>query len=226
MDTLDAIEQDLGKLPRMGEATRLEFLKKLSRFGEIKPLEQEMLKEPESTCPVHREPLRLPCGLSACRYWVEQPWVKNCALNFMSSQSQQNLSVNQVSLLYRKSPVRVDSIFRRCFKVIQRHYLKDLIHNRGYPRFQFLTGFCVDCESKLTRDEILNPSLRVGFDFGYCSPECRKSYQPHTFDLEYFFQTRMENIVKVGAEFFNVYALEEILGFQANVLRARLEKSK
>jgi hypothetical protein len=54
--------------------------------------------------------------------------------------------------------------------------------------------------------------------------ECKKHYSPQYFEIEQFFESEFFRVIEVGAEIFNFYYLEEILGFQQNVLRNRLEK--
>lgn len=184
----------------------------------------QSFEEPDSVCPMTKEEVRLPCGLKQCRYWVEHEWAKNCSINFMATQEKENLSVEQVSLLYRKAPERVDSIYKRSFKIVQRHYLRDVIRNKGVPQFRYISGFCVTCQSKLLDNEITNPALRLDADFGYCSTDCKRQVPPSFFEIERFFQADFFRVVEIGSELFNFYYLEEMLGFQPNVLRNRLEK--
>lgn len=92
------------------------------------------------------------------------------------------------------------------------------------PRFKFLPGFCVTCQSRLTDEELADASLLLTDGFGYCTPECKKQYTPQYFEIERFFESEFFKILEIGAELFTFYYLEEILGFQPNVLRNRLEK--
>jgi hypothetical protein len=201
---------------------RKDLLLDIQKVAELH-LEPEVI-EPDSVCPVTKQEVIIPCQLTQCRYWVEHQWTKNCALNFMASQEVDQLSVEQVSFLYRKSVERVNSIYNRSFKVLQRHYLRDMLRNKGVPQFSFVPGFCVSCQSKLWEEDLADGNLRLTDQFGYCSVECKKQLPPQYFEIEHFFQADFYEIVKLGSELFNFYYLEDILGFQPNVLRNRLEK--
>jgi len=220
-DTLKIISEALEKFENLGLLERHQTLQDLKKFANIEPLVAE---EADSVCPVHKETLRLPCGLATCKFWVDQPWTKNCALNFMLAQKKEKLTVEQVSLLYRKSPRRVESIYKRSFKIVQRHYLRDTLRTRGVPQFKYIPGFCPACETKIFEDEPIDPALSLGHGHSYCSPECKKQHPPQYFEVEKFFESEFLQVVRVGSELFNFFALEDLLGFQPNVLRNRLEK--
>jgi len=207
----------------MDGSERLHLLKDIEKIAEIEKIEH---MEAESVCPVTKHATHLPCGLQKCRFWVDHPWTKNCALNFLLKQEKQKdrLSIEQVSLLYKKSPQRVESIYKRSFKIVQRHYLKKLLRTRSVPQFTFVEGFCVTCQSKLLEEDLADPQLVLGEGLGYCSSECKKQHPPAYFEIEKFFQTEFLRVVETGSELFNFFYLEEILGFQPNVLRNRLEK--
>jgi len=219
--TLEMIEKKLDQFEQLTALERKDVLHSLHKYAQVN---HHQFDEPESVCPVIKEEVRLACGLNKCRYWIDQPWTKNCAVNFMTAQGKENLSVEQVSLLYRKAPERVDSIYKRSFKIVQRHYLRDMVRNRGVPQFTYVSGFCVACQSKLLDEELTNSALRLDADFGYCSVECKKQFPPPFFEVERFFQADFFKVVEIGSELFNFYYLEEMLGFQPNVLRNRLEK--
>jgi hypothetical protein len=221
VDILKIINEALDRYDTLTPLEQKDLILKIQKFGAVMEHAPEL---PESVCPITHISLQLPCGLTKCSYWVDHPWTKNCALNFMSVHEKEQLTMEQVSLLYRKSPERVDSIYKRCFKILQRHYLRDLLRNKAVPRFHFYKGFCVACQSRLLQEEMDDPTLRLEEGFGYCSADCKKQYTPHYFEIEKFFEADFYRVVEVGSELFNFYALEEILGFQPNVLRNRLEK--
>lgn len=200
---------------RLGLIRGLQEVAKVETFDDTEPA--------VSVCPVTKQELRRPCGLQGCPFWVEHTWTRNCSLETMAQQNQDSLTADQVALLHRKSKERVESIYRRCFKILQRHELRDVLRNRTVKRFSFVAGFCVACETRL--DETPE-DLALGQGFGYCSPECRKDYTPHYFEIERFFGVDFWTVVEVGASLFNFYYLEELLGFQVNVLRNRLEKMR
>jgi hypothetical protein len=220
--TLKIINETFNLFPRMTLAERVGFLKDLKGVAEIKASTAEA--KAETSCPVLNEPLILPCGVEKCRYWVDQPWAKNCVFHYLAEQQREALSVDQVAFLYRKSPARVDSIYKRCFKIVQRHFLKDHLRNKDVPRFSFLPGFCVHCQTKLTEAELNDKNLALTEGFGYCTADCKRKYPPNFFEIEKFFESEFLKVVNVGLEMFNYCALEEILGLQLNVLRQRLEK--
>jgi hypothetical protein len=221
MPDLTIISERLKNFNDLLPKDRAEVFTQLKQIADISFIK---VAESESICPVHQEPVTLPCGLKKCRYWVDQPWTRNCALNFLATQEKENLTVDQVSLLFRKPPERVDAIYKRAFKIVQRHYLKDQVRNRGTPWFQYLQGYCVACQSKLLEEEILDPKLRLDVEHGYCSVDCKFHFPPQYYLVEKFFESDFYRVVEVGGELFNFYYLEEILGFQPNALRYRLEK--
>lgn len=180
--TLKIISEKLESYEKLNPFHRSELLKNLQQLATIEALPEKC--EGESVCPVTKEMLRRPCGLKSCKFWVDHGWTKNCALNFLLSQEKEKLSVAQVSLLYKKSPERVDSIFKKCFKIVQRHYLHDTLRSRNIPQFHHVPGFCVACESRLTAEETGDPTLRIDPQFGYCSTECKKQYPPQYFEIE------------------------------------------
>lgn len=218
---LKQISDKLDKFEQLSALERKDLLHSLNNYGKVTP---QKFDEPDSVCPITKEEVRVSCDLKGCRYWVDHSWTKNCSINFMATQEKENLSVEQVSLLYRKAPERVDSIYKRSFKIVQRHYLRDIIRNNRVPQFRYIPGFCVTCQSKLLEEEITNPNLRLDEDFGYCSSDCKKKFPPPFFEVERFFQSDFFKVVELGSTLFNFYYLEEILGFQPNVLRNRLEK--
>lgn len=223
LNILKDIDLKLSDYPDMSLRERHELLSKLSMLATLNFIEGEV--SDESICPYTKESLRVPCGLKKCMYWNPNPWVKNCSLNFLLNQKNaETLSISQVSLLYGKSPKRVESIYKKCFKIVQRHYLKSVLRERKIPQFKFIKDFCVTCQSTLLPEELENESLRLNEGFGYCSTECKKQYPPQYFDIELFFESDFFKIIEVGSELFNFYYLEEVLGFQQNVLRNRLEK--
>ena len=80
------------------------------------------------------------------------------------------------------------------------------------------------CQSTLLQEEIDDAQLYLGDGFGYCSLDCKKQHPPAYYEIEKFFEVEFLKVVDVGSELFNPFYLEEILGFQPNVLRNRLEK--
>lgn len=218
---LRSLETELTQYGDLDLTERHTLLKRLSLGADLESIPDT---ECDSICPYTKEALRVGCGLKHCLYWNPNPWVKNCSLNYLLRQKADALSIAQVSLLYGKSPERVESIYKKCFKIVQRHYLKTKLRERKVPRFKFLHGFCVTCQSRLTEEEIQDQTLVLADGFGYCTPECRKQYTPQYFEIERFFESEFFKIIEVGSELFIFYTLEEILGFQPNVLRNRLEK--
>jgi hypothetical protein len=221
--TLKLIDERLDQYESLTSWERKTLFSDLQQLGEIY-LTAGKLPEVESVCPVTKQELVAPCQLKGCRYWVEHSWTKNCALNFMAAQGVDQLSPEQVSLLYRKSVERVKSIYSRSFKITQRHYLRATLRNKGVPQYQHQPGFCVACQTKLLSEDLADEALRLQDGFGYCSSECKKQFPPNYFDIENFFQSDFYRVIQIGSELFNFYYLEEILGFQPNVLRNRLEK--
>lgn len=205
-------------LSSMDRKNLLQDLQRVSLVDVMAPL-----KEPQSVCPVTRVGLVVPCGLTECQYHVEHEWTLNCSLNFMHQQPREGLTFDQVSLLYKKSTPRVQSIYRNCFKLIQRHYLRDSLWNQGVPRYTFKPGFCVTCQTSLACEDE-SKALWIDEEFGYCSADCRKQFPPQYFDVERFFQADFYRIVEAGHQLFPFHYLEEILGFQPNALRNRLER--
>lgn len=220
--SLKALEKELRVYTDLDVEGRHNLLKNLSELADLNHLEETPTCD--SICPYTKEALRIPCSLKKCLYWNDNAWVKNCSLNFLLNQRADALTVPQVSLLYGKSPERVESIYKRCFKIVQRHYLKNVLRERKIPRFKFIPGFCVTCQTKLLPEELENPSFCLNEGYGYCSTECKKQYPPQYFEIEKFFESDFFKIIEIGSELFNFYYLEEILGFQPNVLRNRLEK--
>lgn len=223
LDTLKIISQRLTEFDRLDSTLRFQTLQDIKKFALI---EQTPKSEAQSVCPVHKQEIRAACSLRACKFWVDHGWTKNCALNFMLNQQKDKLTIEQVSLLYKKSPQRVESIYKRSFKIVQRHYLKDLLRTKGAPQFTYVAGFCVTCQTRLLEEELSDPQLSLGGGHGYCSPDCKKQHPPQYFEIERFFEAEFLKVVEVGLEFANFYFLEELLGFQPNVLRNRLEKMK
>lgn len=221
LSELQDLDRELSRYGELSVTERHTLLRKLSPGADLEILPES---ECESICPYTKEPLRVACGLKGCLYWNDNAWVKNCSLNYLLRQKADALNIAQVSLLYGKSPERVESIYKKCFKIVQRHYLKTKLRERKIPRFKFIPGFCVTCQSRLTDEELADATLILTDGFGYCSPECRKQYTPQYFEIESFFESEFFKIIEIGAELFNFYYLEEILGFQPNVLRNRLEK--
>lgn len=219
---LKELNAELIRYPELDVSSRHILLKRLGQIADIEKLTKS--NACESICPYTKEALRVACGLKTCPYWNQNEWTKNCSLNFLLKQEADALSIPQVSLLYGKSPERVESIYKKCFKIVQRHYLKSTLREQRVPRFHFLSGFCVACQSKLTEEELADPTLLLTDGFGYCTPDCKKTYPPNYFEIERFFEAEFLRIIEVGSEIFTFYYLEEILGFQPNVLRNRLEK--
>ena len=219
--TLKIIDEALDGYESLDSLARKELIQNIQKIAEI---ERKELAPSEFICPITKQGTVCSCNLQKCKYWVEHPWTKNCALHFMNSQQKGSLSTEQVSLLYRKSPERIDSIYKRCFKIVQRHYLRDTLRNRYIPQFKFIPGFCVTCQSLLVKEDLEDPNLRIDSQFGYCSVDCKKQFSPHYFEIERFFEAPFFRVVEIGSETFNFYYLEDILGFQPNVLRNRLEK--
>jgi hypothetical protein len=220
--TLKIIDEKLDHYDSLPAWEKKELLDRIQRLGDVQAYPET--PEIESVCPVTKQEVVIPCQLQACRFWVEHGWTKNCALNFMATQKVDSLSAEQVSLLYRKSVERVKSIYSRSFKITQRHYLRATLRNRGVPQYAFLPGFCVTCQSRLLPEDLEQEALRLQDGHGYCSMECKKQFPPNYFEIENFFQADFYRIIEVGSGLFNFYYLEEILGFQPNVLRNRLEK--
>jgi hypothetical protein len=231
-DTLKIIRQALEGYDSMDTAQRLNFIKSLSKVATV---DRVSTGDIDFMCPVTKEGVRSSCNLTQCRYWVDHDWTKNCALSFLTGQEEKKagtrqaktsdrLSVEQISMLYRKSAQRIDSIFKRSFKVVQRHYLRDVLREKGVPRFTFVEGFCVTCQSQLLEEELADPVLSLGDGKGYCSLDCKKQHPPAYYEIERFFEAEFLRVVEVGSELFTHFYLEEILGFQPNVLRNRLEK--
>ena len=216
------ISRELDRYTQMDSRERHGFLRIIQQHARIDVHEAQ--SPAPSTCPYTKEPLAVPCRLGKCPFWVNHPWTKNCSLNFLVDQAKENLTVEQVSFLYKKSSERVQSIYKNCFKIVQRHYLKDYLKTRGVPRFHFIPGFCVHCQSRLTDEEIQDPTLRLDQEHGYCSADCKKQFPASYFEIEKFFEADFFRVVELGGEIFNFYYLEEVLGFQPNVLRNRLEK--
>jgi hypothetical protein len=220
--TLKIIDEKLNRFDSLTVLEKQIFFTELQKIASVEQKTHE--EEIESVCPVTKQEVVAECQLKTCRYWVEHSWTKNCALNFMASQEIDALTVEQVSLLFRKSSNRIDSIYQQCFKIVQRHYLRDTLRNKGVPQYNFIPGYCVSCQTRLLEEDLANDALRLEHGHGYCSPECKKTFPPNYFEIEKFFQADFYRIIQVGSELFNFYYLEEILGFQPNVLRNRLEK--
>lgn len=221
IDKLKIISKALGNFDGMESIQRMQTLQEIQKIASV---EVTPKAEPQSVCPVTKTELRTACELRGCKFWVNHGWAKNCALNFMLNQQKDKLTVEQVSMLYKKSPQRVESIYKRAFKIVQRHYLREVIRSRSVPQFTYLPGFCPACQSQLLEEELEDPQLSLGNGHGYCSPECKKVHPPAYFEIERFFEADFLRVVDVGSELFNFFYLEEILGFQPNVLRNRLEK--
>lgn len=223
LDTLKIISQRLQGFETLTSVERLEAIREIKQFAQI---EQIPPQAAQSVCPVTKQSIRAPCGLTTCKFYVEHAWTNNCALNFLLNQEKQKdkLTIEQISLLYKKSPQRVESIYKRAFKIVQRHYLKDLLRSRQTPQFTYLPGFCVTCQSSLLEEELGDTQLALGEGYGYCSTECKKQHPPQYYEIEKFFEAEFLRVVETGSELFNFFYLEEILGFQPNVLRNRLEK--
>lgn len=222
LDTLKIISKSLSEFERLDSRGRFQTLQQIKDFAKVEQIERS---EPQSVCPVTKQGIRAPCELRGCKFWVEHHWTKNCALNFLLNQEKKDrLTVEQVSFLYKKSPQRVESIYKRSFKIVQRHYLKDLLRTKSAPQFTYLAGFCVTCQTKLLEEDLSDQNLSLGEGFGYCSAECKKQHPPAYFEIERFFEAEFLRVVEIGSELFNFFYLEEILGFQPNVLRNRLEK--
>jgi hypothetical protein len=216
-----AISRELDRYPEMDSNERHFFLRDIQKHAVI---DIQQTQPATSACPYTKEPLALPCSLNGCPFWVNHSWTKNCSLNFLVDQAKDSLSVSQVSFLYKKSPERIQSIYKNCFKIVQRHYLKNYLKTKNVPRFHYIPGFCVTCQSKLLEEEILDSSLRLDGEHGYCSTDCKKQFPAAYFEIEKFFEADFFRVVEIGGEIFNFYYLEEVLGFQPNVLRNRLEK--
>lgn len=218
---LQQLEAELSLYGDLDVSARHSLLKRLSGVARLDMMDDATC---DSICPYTKEPLRVSCGLKSCLYWNPNEWIKNCSLNYLLRQKADALSVSQVSFLYGKAPERVESIYKKCFRIVQRHYLKTILQERKIPRFNFIQGFCVCCQSRLTDEEIADQTLTLLDGHGYCSPECRKQYTPQYYEIEKFFETEFFRLIEVGSELFTFHLLEEILGFQPNVLRNRLEK--
>ena len=116
---LKIISERLNRFDSLDGTTRHQTLILIKDLAVVQPTEPT---EPVSVCPVTCSPIHRPCELKPCRFWVEHIWTKNCALTFLLNQEKRDrLTVEQVSLLYKKSPQRVDSIYKRAFKIGQRH---------------------------------------------------------------------------------------------------------
>lgn len=223
LDNLKIISQRLEEFETLTSTERLQTVQEIKKLAEIEKITPQAS---QSVCPVTKQSIRAPCGLTTCKFHVDHPWTNNCALNFLLNQEKQKdkLTVEQISLLYKKSPQRVESIYKRAFKIVQRHYLKDLLRSRQTPQFTYLPGFCVTCQSSLLEEELGDVQLALGGGFGYCSTECKKQHPPQYYEIEKFFEAEFLRVVETGCELFNFFAVEELLGFQPNVLRNRLEK--
>lgn len=222
INNLKIIDKRLDNYEALSVLELKSLIEDLQKVAEVGPA--PLVSAPESVCPLSKQGVITACQLRTCRYYVDHKWTKNCSLNFMASQGVDHLSVDQVSLLYRKSTERVNSIYSRALKIVQRHYLRDMLRNKGVPQFSFLPGFCPACQTRLLEEDLADDSLRLRDGYGYCSAECKKQFPANYFEIESFFQADFYQIVRVGSEIFNFYYLEEILGFQLNVLRNRLEK--
>lgn len=222
-DTLRIISEGLSRYAELGVTERLALFSELRKVARMEQSGDDTA-EPDSTCPVTQEPLRRPCGLTQCQYYVEHPWARNCALNYQAVVNQDVLGSEQVAFLYRKSPSRVESIYKRCFKIVQRHHLRNTLGDKQkeLKQFKYVPGFCVFCETRLDLAD-LSENLSLGNGFGYCSTECKKEHPPEYFEIESFFGVPFLDVVREGGKIFNFYYLEEILGFQPNVLRNRIE---
>lgn len=218
------MEEMLQKAKKFNELPydeRISFLKDLMSKGAV----STKIFEPScSTCPYTKEALVKPCSLKKCPFWVNHEFTKNCSLNYMTSLEEETLTLEQISFLFEKNLARVESLHKDAFKMVQRVFLRDLLIQKEVQRFNFIPGFCVNCQSKLSDEDLEDHQLSLGDGFGYCSKECKRTYLPDIWRVEKFFETDLLTLVKVGAELFNFYYLEEILGFQPNVLRNRLEK--
>lgn len=221
LDTLKIISQALDKFDRIESLNKVKTLQEIRKIASVEPTQT---KEPQSVCPVTKTALRASCALNKCKFWVDHRWTNNCTLNFMLNQQKERLTTEQVSLLYKKSPQRVESIYKRSFKIVQRHYLKELLRNKAVPQFTHVAGFCVACQSRLLDEELGDSTLALGNGLGYCSNDCKKAHPPAYFEIERFFEADFLRVVEVGSEVFAFFALEDLLGFQPNVLRNRLEK--
>lgn len=225
---LKDLSHNLDRYAHLDSTQRVQILKDLRQVANI---EQTTKCDTSSMCPVTKEAIRVSCHLNSCKFWVDQDWTKNCALNFLLNLPQEKdkplkdkLTVEQISMLYKKAPRRVESIYKRSFKIVQRHYLKNLLQTRGVSRFSYVAGFCVTCQSKLLEEELNDTQLFLGEGKGYCSAECKKQHPPQYYEIEKFFEADFLQIIEIGSELFNFFFLEDLLGFQPNVLRNRLEK--
>ncbi len=223
MNPLESLLSGFERLDSLSVSERFDFFKNVTELANVRNLSLGEIEN--SICPYTKKETVVPCQLNRCMFWVEREGCNNCALNFLMRESVDKLSVQQFSYLYQKSPQRVESIFKRCFKIVQRHYLKTRLRELKVPRFTYQPGFCVACESRLLESE-KEPTLMLGNGFGYCQASCKKDLPPLHFEIERFFESEFKHVLAVACDMFTTYYVEEILGFQPNILRGRLEKQK
>ena len=204
------------------ELIRLETIRALRLSGHLSAKHQSNTSN-EFRCPLFNFSLVRQCGLTSCQYYLPIQYgnhsqeqmiqkCKNCLINCLDQSKNNRMSAHETACLLGISVSEVNNNNSMAISKIKRTQIKEHLEKYQIPRFKYIEGHCVSCESYI-QDELemnLMPEFVIQANkFGWCSGECREKKPKWQFLIEKEFECYFLHALSVG---FFLYKNIENLG--------------
>jgi hypothetical protein len=191
---------------KLSENERKESIKELNKIGNLVTIAPRSDKQ-TGHCPIWKQPIAKPCGLSKCSFYISSPASMNCAISCLGDVKGAKLPPSEVALLLSLTSTETNKLTDSAIKKIQIALIKDKIEESNLPKFQYLQGHCVSCGCPI-KDQLeseIRPDLSIlDKKFGWCvGPKkdpmhCKNKTPLWKFLLEYNFGCHWSDVIAIA----------------------------
>jgi len=157
---------------------------------------------PTFHCPEIDIDLYQPCSVDSCSFFTNNPWTKNCILNYRLRHERETLSLNELSFLLGRDVGSLRADINKALKGLSHGALKELIASENFDDMVTrikVDRVCVVCERRIPeRTRIINKSGLV-----YCSQECYKDKPPTVIRIEEDFSLPIAKVLDLCSQRFS-----------------------
>lgn len=192
------------------EGDRLEAIRSLKKTGMLTAVRTKPDKS--FRCPINSFHLARPCGLTDCQFNLTNGPSKNCLVNAIGIAKNNRLSANETAEIMNLQVSDINSHSGTAITKIRKTLIKDRLDNFKTPRFKYIAGHCVNCETYIQDDMDMGMSSEMLIDqsHGWCSSDCRKAKPKWQFELEVEFGCHYLDILSAAISVYKPEVVDQL----------------
>lgn len=155
----------------LSETERKESIKELKKLGNLVTIAPRSESQ-SGPCPLWKQPIAKPCGLTNCSFYIPSPASMNCAISCLGNVKGAKLPPSEVALLLNLTGTETNKLTETAIKKIQVALIRDKIEESNTPKFTYLEGHCIACGAPIKDqlDSEIRPDLTtLNKKFGWCA---------------------------------------------------------